>query len=118
MIRGLGERKNSVDSAKAESGGWAQENMSQVKFAGDIAKAEAPMKSSSQMAAENRARQERMAQLRAEMLQQMKSVDAASNELNRTVNRKVEQMGGGAVKLDTGTQAPQKKGLFARFGRR
>ena len=114
MIKGLGERSQ---LHKVETGGFSAENMSQVKFQGGMAAGEVPMKKSSDMAAENRVRAEQMAQRRAELLKMMHSADEASNELNRVVNGKVERMGGGAVKLDTGQQQP-KKGLFSRFGRR
>jgi hypothetical protein len=118
MIRGLGERSQSRETGgKAETGGFTPENMSQVKFRGGAAAGEVRVQGPSNMAAENQARMEQMAQKRAELLKMMRSADEASNELNRVVNGKVEQMGGGAVKLDTGQQQP-KKGLFSRFGRR
>lgn len=116
MIKGLGERRQSSEAAgKVETGGWSQENMSQVKFAGGTARAEAPMRSSAQMAAENRARLEEIAKMRAEVAKYAKSVNSIDAGLNRTVNRKTEQMGGGVVRLDEGTQqAPKKR--FGFFG--
>jgi hypothetical protein len=118
MIKGLGERRQSSEAAgKAETGGWSQENMSQVKFAGNVARTEVPMRSSAQMAAENQARLEVLAKMRAEVAKYAKSVNTIDVELNRTVNRKTEQMGGSAVRLDEGTQqAPKKR--FGLFGRR
>ena len=111
MVKGLGERS----ASKAESGGWSQENMSQVEFAGGAMKV--PMKTSEQRAAEARAQQEKIAKLRAELMKFDQRVNSGSQNLNRTVTEKVEQMGGKpAVQLDTGAQQPKKR--FGLFGRR
>ena len=110
MVKGLGERS----ASKAESGGWTQENMSQVEFAGNAMKM--PMKTPEQRAAEARAQQEKIAKLRAELMKFDQKVNSDAQNLNRTATSKIEQMGGKpVVQLDTGTQQPKKRfGLFGR----
>ncbi len=117
MVRGLGERSQTGEKTKAESGGFTQENMSQVPFAGNAARTQELMRSSAQMAEANRRRAEEIAQKRAEVTRAMQNRDAGLYDLNRTVMEKTRSMGvEPAVKLDTGSQQqkPKRSWFFGR----
>lgn len=116
MIRGL-ERTQSGEGKKVESGGFTQENMSQVPFAGNTIRAQE--KSSAQMRAENQARADELARKRAEVLRAMQNNNDLY-DLNKTVMNQAKKMGvEPAVQLNTGsTQQAQPKKRFGLFGRR
>ena len=117
MIRGLGECSQTGEKAKAESGGFTQENMSQVPFAGNAARTQELMRSSAQMAEANRARAEEIARKRAEVERAMQHRGDGLYDLNRTVMGQAKKMGvEPAVKLDTGSQQKPKRSWF--FGRK
>ena len=117
MIRGLGERSQTGEKAKAESGGFTQENMSQVPFAGNAARTQELMRSSAQMAEANRARAEEIARKKAEVERAMQHRGDGLYDLNRTVMGQAKKMGvEPAVKLDTGSQQqkPKRSWFFGR----
>ena len=121
MIRGIGEGRRSSESAKTESGGFSTENMSQVPFRGGTYEAP-PEKTSEQFQAEMRAREQKIAQLHADLIRQSQQTDAAYYSLNATVNEIADKVGGGSVRLETGptqqSEPKKKKGLFGLFGRK